>query len=559
VHDLSDDSEGVLSLSPLIRGIDDEVKYLHRKEKLISDTTRLTSPQIYSRYHDFTIINGKIILVGYYNIIKIFDIHLEDLKVVSDFSQYNFNNNIPPIEISDNSYLLTIGGYYTTSYFEPYFYLTDTDFNTIVPVVDMNSQSFKTEYPEYGYSRMRYRFYYYNKSNQELYLGGKKDFDTYETNIFHSTDLAGSFSPKVKDFNLFVNKYNYYLANAPYLFNHCKVDDGFYIISGHGNAPNYHCIIQKLDNNFNFVDSLIFSHFAIDYIGSIGNNELLIHGANIAESLVSEIRRVSMNGKSVDVFHKFDKSDTLLAHKEISLNNKKMFALLHKRYISDLDVTEVSLDIVEFENLKLKHVTSWRFENYLISQDLGVVLDSDNENVYLGIVDTLFVISDLDDRNTWKYYNLPLKNSRMYKPMVKLKNGFYCRFIEDYTSFEIWSIVSPFILKPIREPKSLVSVAENEIEQKNYLYTYPPYPMPARSEVRAKIYFDSSTEISVENMAVYDIYGRKLPTKESLRLEQETFYSGYIIWDCAGVEPGVYIIRINHGTEVRAVKVMVGM
>jgi hypothetical protein len=104
-----------------------------------------------------------------------------------------------------------------------------------------------------------------------------------------------------------------------------------------------------------------------------------------------------------------------------------------------------------------------------------------------------------------------------------------------------------------------VSVAENEIETYNYLYAYPPYPVPARSEVQTKIYFDSSKDIAVENIAVYDIYGRKLPTKESLRFEQETFYSGNIIWDCSAVEPGVYIIRINHGTEVRAVKVMVGI
>jgi len=104
-----------------------------------------------------------------------------------------------------------------------------------------------------------------------------------------------------------------------------------------------------------------------------------------------------------------------------------------------------------------------------------------------------------------------------------------------------------------------VSVAENEIETYNYLYAYPPYPVPARSEVQTKIYFDSSKDIAIENMAVYDIYGRKLPTKESLRFEQDTFYSGNIIWDCSAVEPGVYIIRINHGTEVRAVKVMVGM
>jgi len=104
----------------------------------------------------------------------------------------------------------------------------------------------------------------------------------------------------------------------------------------------------------------------------------------------------------------------------------------------------------------------------------------------------------------------------------------------------------------------IVSVPENEIEEWNYLYTYPPYPVPARSEVQTKIYFDSSTDIAVENIAVYDIYGRKLPTKENLRFEQETFYSGNIIWNCSGVEPGVYIIRINHGTAVRAVKVIVG-
>ncbi|MFA7325700.1 MAG: T9SS type A sorting domain-containing protein [Candidatus Kapaibacterium sp.] len=99
------------------------------------------------------------------------------------------------------------------------------------------------------------------------------------------------------------------------------------------------------------------------------------------------------------------------------------------------------------------------------------------------------------------------------------------------------------------------STVESEIER-NYLYTYPPYPNPAKSEVKVLFYWDINIPMTAYDISIYDLSGRKIQTSGNLRLGKEARHKGNIIWDCSTAQPGVYILNIKHGTEEKAVKVV---
>jgi hypothetical protein len=101
------------------------------------------------------------------------------------------------------------------------------------------------------------------------------------------------------------------------------------------------------------------------------------------------------------------------------------------------------------------------------------------------------------------------------------------------------------------------SVKDNIIINDNYLYAYPPFPNPATKEVRSLIYWDPSSDIEQNEIGVYNIYGAQVSDRSKISFDKLNLYSGYLIWNCAGIETGVYMIVIKHGTETRTIKVVV--
>lgn len=93
--------------------------------------------------------------------------------------------------------------------------------------------------------------------------------------------------------------------------------------------------------------------------------------------------------------------------------------------------------------------------------------------------------------------------------------------------------------------------------ERNYLYTLPPYPLPSQNEVKVQFYWDINLPMTADDISVYDITGRKLITKDKIRLEKKADHYGNLIWDCSSEEPGIYLINIKHGTEDHTVKVVV--
>ncbi|MFA7327421.1 MAG: T9SS type A sorting domain-containing protein [Candidatus Kapaibacterium sp.] len=100
------------------------------------------------------------------------------------------------------------------------------------------------------------------------------------------------------------------------------------------------------------------------------------------------------------------------------------------------------------------------------------------------------------------------------------------------------------------------SSVESEIER-NYLYTYPPYPNPAKSEVKMLFYWDINLPMTIDDINIYDITGKKIDAADKISLVKQESHYGNLIWDCSTVQPGIYLINIKHGTEEKAVKVVV--
>jgi photosystem II stability/assembly factor-like uncharacterized protein len=100
------------------------------------------------------------------------------------------------------------------------------------------------------------------------------------------------------------------------------------------------------------------------------------------------------------------------------------------------------------------------------------------------------------------------------------------------------------------------SVEENT-ENNNYLYTFPPYPNPARGEVKVLFYWDINLPMNVEDISIYDLSGKKIDAEHTLSLEKIGNHYGNLVWDCSATPSGIYLINIKHGTEERTVKVMV--
>ncbi len=98
---------------------------------------------------------------------------------------------------------------------------------------------------------------------------------------------------------------------------------------------------------------------------------------------------------------------------------------------------------------------------------------------------------------------------------------------------------------------------KSQTEAVNHLYTCPAFPMPAKNEVRSLVFWDKSRNIEDDKIAVYNVYGRKIAGKKDIRIDKLASYKGYLVWDCSGVENGVYLINIKHGTASRTIKVLV--
>ncbi len=97
----------------------------------------------------------------------------------------------------------------------------------------------------------------------------------------------------------------------------------------------------------------------------------------------------------------------------------------------------------------------------------------------------------------------------------------------------------------------------NEKVEWNYLYATPPYPNPAKSYVKSKIYWDTSIDIANDDIGVYNIDGLEIGSKRDIQIDKQASYTGILTWNCPNMIPnGLYIIKITHGDRTIAIKII---
>lgn len=513
---------------------------LDKKEQFLVDTTKVfnSSSAVFPfKINDFTVSNGKMIVVGEGKLIETLNLTDSSLTVISNAQDYSLY--FPPDFLDSDSYLFYSGDGY--EYF-PYFYRTDNDGITFSPVLEKDSLTklFNSITP---------RFRFKINIGSKIYFGGYKSSSTYGS-IFESSDTCQSFLSTQMNI-LFSDRISAYYLNAHSAPN-IQIRNQNYITSSgpylSAKSQTVYNIFYTLDHDFNVTNLFVDSIGAVDYVYSKDTNSFLVHCADAKDS-VSEILYTTNHGAAWDTLARYPKNEAMLDYKEIYIKNKYYVAFIHYD-LTTPGLYTASIDILDPETKEVNRICHWEpessDENYGI---YGVGICSDSNMVYIAFQDTLFYVPDLFNKSTWKYFTLP-NNGRIVQPIKKFGNRFFAR----YTDNDIPWGTGIFWIKPLDTTMSHIDV---QTETSPYFYAYPPFPLPAENEVRTLIYWDNRIDIGKDDIGVYDIYGTKIAGSEQLYIDKLNSYSGYLVWDCNGVESGVYLIHVKHGTTNAIIKVIV--
>jgi hypothetical protein len=187
--------------------------------------------------------------------------------------------------------------------------------------------------------------------------------------------------------------------------------------------------------------------------------------------------------------------------------------------------------------------TTWIEKNTGLPKIYGVYSITNYGNyIFLSMSDYAGVFYSTDEGETWNVYNKGLTESSIKKLIV----------FDNYLYASTYSGVYRVPLSDF----GIVSVKDYPVEKRDYLYSMPPYPIPATNRVQVEIYWDTGLDINNAEIKIYNIYGEEISSKNSIEIIPESNWYGKLIWNCEGNEPGVYIITINYGTEKKAIKVI---
>ncbi len=105
------------------------------------------------------------------------------------------------------------------------------------------------------------------------------------------------------------------------------------------------------------------------------------------------------------------------------------------------------------------------------------------------------------------------------------------------------------------EPKYLP--VEPRVEQNwVYLYSSPPYPMPAVDYFTSRLYWDLPYTADDVKISIYDIYGNK-QLQAQVVVEPMSEYSGILRVDCRSLANGVYTAVLRLATKTLSIPFIV--
>jgi photosystem II stability/assembly factor-like uncharacterized protein len=106
--------------------------------------------------------------------------------------------------------------------------------------------------------------------------------------------------------------------------------------------------------------------------------------------------------------------------------------------------------------------------------------------------------------------------------------------------------------------KKATSVDEDiQVEGVPSIYMAQPFPQPARTLTKMKVYHDSRLNMEQADFGVYNLMGIKVAGKESFSFSRLNHYSAELVWKIEGLPSGVYIVVIRIGNKSCSIAVVV--
>ncbi len=323
-----------------------------------------------------------------------------------------------------------------------------------------------------------------------------------------------------------------------YAFDQHGTPKGFYTTHLH----KINMLTYELDTIFVFEDSLktMNLYFEGDKIWAVGRNDFSYKNIKLYFS--------EDNGKTFELKQTFEFNSKIKAYNftdaHIIRNKSNELLLINNHQIIKLNEEDYSYEIDEFE----KEIN---IMNYDISKKY--------------IEDLVFNFTHIID-STWDrtahigkiiYTNDEIQFNTLRSISIQGTNTLLPFFFEDGSILMYGTDGNFKFYFPIEPERLEYYSSVQKTEKRNYLWTEPPYPQPTNNIVKIDTYWDSALPFTEEHIEIYNLTGIKINTANTLSIQKESNYNGKIIWDASTQHPGIYILKINHGTETRVRKIMV--
>lgn len=513
---------------------------------------RITSAE----YTDFTVYENNIIAVGKNKLISISK---------DNGKQFEFKSFLSSSYVSSSSInILSDSLIYFVSGFE--FYKSTNSGITWLPqkFVDYNSTGLKSP------------VYYYIGQNGNGFANYGSINSNNDSSALVTYDYGENFIKTDKlEFNI-PKPYNFIL-NGWDLSNSIDLGDKFiFILNGEKlETGDYNYTVIRYDKSLNLLDSIRLNTDKIANVTKINEDNLIAMVLKTSGSNKSD-----ENGNTDDYYYKYYLIQSVDQGK--TWNNLVDSVPVSQPLIKSFDDTYNYTDVIinqsiifdnyiiyptanniiyrfdyvnnEFDSIPYPGYNSlknpyalFQFDNYLFSASNAIkntvyyTQDNDFENTVWDSLSGKDIFADWEQFDYTK--NLTDTDAILEAKMIS--NSFGYLVIGKSRQSIIGSLsFNANLVKLTSNTTTDIKVEESNIEnERTYLWNSLPYPIPGKSIIQSRIYWNGSYNFSDIQINVYDIYGEKL-NKPNININANNSYSGLLKWECSDVSSGVYVIQI---------------
>ena len=299
----------------------------------------------------------------------------------------------------------------------------------------------------------------------------------------------------------------------------------------------------KLDTVYIFKDSLESINVYFD------NNKIWVSGCNAISNNNIKLYLSNDNGKTFELKQNFElvkKHSILIPGYSYPIRNMNNDLIVYSdNQIMKINENDFSYTTTTF-NLTLSPISYFNISGNKFEENIYSI-----NKVLEGVsLDTVYISKISIQNNGLVFENL-------YKYNIKETNSFIPRFVSNSKDIIFTKGKNTQYYFPIEPERLAYYTSVETTENRNYLWTNPPYPQPSNNQVKVEVYWDSDLPFTSDDVEIYDLTGIKRNTNGQISVIKENNWKGNIIWDASSQIPGIYIMKITHGTETRTRKIII--